>query len=87
MVNISVVVYDVVVIQLASFLSPASQTFQFNSVVIQDVYEQTDLYQAALAENANEIRHPCGDILRRRQENMKHGIPVEPSIWEQVLQI
>ncbi|MDF2721008.1 MAG: 3-dehydro-L-gulonate 2-dehydrogenase [Paenibacillus sp.] len=44
-----------------------------------------DYQSAELAEGFDDIRYPSGDMRRRREENMRSGIPVEPSIWEQVL--
>jgi 3-dehydro-L-gulonate 2-dehydrogenase len=46
-----------------------------------------DLHAAEPVEPGATIRYPGEDTLRRRQENRKLGIPVEPKIWKQVLQM
>lgn len=46
-----------------------------------------DYHDSELAEGFGEIRYPGEDMFRRREDNLKNGIPVVPSIWEQVLQM
>jgi 3-dehydro-L-gulonate 2-dehydrogenase len=46
-----------------------------------------DLQGAAPLEEDSTVRYPGEDTLVRRQYNLEHGIPVEPSIWQQVTRL
>ncbi|MDB5084192.1 MAG: malate/L-lactate dehydrogenase family [Bacilli bacterium] len=46
-----------------------------------------DLHGAEPADQGGSIRYPGEGTLRIRQENLQLGIPVEPSIWQQVLDL
>jgi 3-dehydro-L-gulonate 2-dehydrogenase len=46
-----------------------------------------DLHTAEPVDAERSVRYPGEDTLRRRQENMELGIPVEPTIWQKVLQL
>lgn len=46
-----------------------------------------DLHSAAPAASGDEILYPGERVLKTRQENKANGIPVDPSIWQQVLDL
>jgi 3-dehydro-L-gulonate 2-dehydrogenase len=45
-----------------------------------------DLHAANPVSAQERIRYPGEDTLRRRHENLTQGIPVDPTIWQQVLE-
>jgi 3-dehydro-L-gulonate 2-dehydrogenase len=44
-----------------------------------------DLHKATPIEDAGTVLYPGERALRTRQENLANGIPVDPSIWQQIL--
>ena len=44
-----------------------------------------DLHASTPVKEGGEVLYPGERALRTRQENLAHGIPVEPAIWERVL--
>ncbi|TCK98703.1 3-dehydro-L-gulonate 2-dehydrogenase [Natranaerovirga hydrolytica] len=46
-----------------------------------------DLQNANPSEENNSVRYPGEGTLKKRAENLEKGIPVEPSIWEEVLNL
>jgi len=40
--------------------------------------------QVAMRREGEHVRYPGEKVLQTRRENLAHGIPVEPSIWQQV---
>jgi 3-dehydro-L-gulonate 2-dehydrogenase len=46
-----------------------------------------DLHEAAPAEGSDGARYPGEDTIRRREANLRDGIPVEPAIWGKVLEL
>jgi len=46
-----------------------------------------DLHQAKPKAEGDEIRYPGERALRTRRENLEKGIPVEPAIWQQVMEM
>lgn len=57
------------------------------SAVVDEVVERVidDLHQAIPTKEGGEVLYPGERALRTRQENLATGIPVDPSIWEQIL--
>jgi 3-dehydro-L-gulonate 2-dehydrogenase len=53
--------------------------------IIGDLHAAQPLDGSSGSPGAAPVRYPGEDTLRRRQENLRLGIPVEPSIWQQVL--
>jgi 3-dehydro-L-gulonate 2-dehydrogenase len=50
------------------------------SAVIDDLHRME-------AVDGGSIRYPGENTLRIRHENMAHGVPVDPEIWQQVLEL
>ncbi|NOU92102.1 3-dehydro-L-gulonate 2-dehydrogenase [Paenibacillus sp. LMG 31456] len=46
-----------------------------------------DLQAAEPVPGSGSVRYPGEETLRRRQINLEQGIPVEPSVWQQVLEL
>lgn len=46
-----------------------------------------DLHQAAPDEQGGKARYPGEETLRVRARNMRDGIPVDPAIWQRVLEL
>jgi 3-dehydro-L-gulonate 2-dehydrogenase len=44
-----------------------------------------DLHRAIPVEDGGEVLYPGERALKTRQENLANGIPVDPSIWQQIL--
>ena len=53
-----------------------------------EAVEQTlfDLH-AAETEPGTEVTYPGERLWRRRADNIEHGIPVDPHIWQEVLRL
>lgn len=45
-----------------------------------------DLHRTLPAEGQHGVRYPGEDTLRRREDNMRNGIPVDPQIWRTVVE-
>ena len=58
-----------------------------NAALLSRLVDQVieDLHKAIPATPGDEVPYPGERALRTRQENLDHGIPVDPSIWKQVL--
>lgn len=46
-----------------------------------------DLHSSLPAEENGAIRYPGEETLRRREDNLLHGVPVDPHIWRSILEI
>ncbi|WP_248929557.1 3-dehydro-L-gulonate 2-dehydrogenase [Paenibacillus hamazuiensis] len=44
-----------------------------------------DLHRSMPAQGHRDVRYPGEDTLRRRDDHMRNGIPVDPQIWQTVL--
>jgi 3-dehydro-L-gulonate 2-dehydrogenase len=58
-----------------------------NAAMLSQVVDRVieDLHKAVPAAVGGEVLYPGERALRTRRENLDQGIPVAPSIWEQVL--
>jgi 3-dehydro-L-gulonate 2-dehydrogenase len=58
-----------------------------SAALVDGVVEQVlaDLHTATPADPHAEVLYPGERALRTRQENLEHGIPVEPAFWQRVL--
>jgi len=58
-----------------------------SSAVVDEVVERVidDLHQAIPTKDGGEVLYPGERALRTRQKNLANGIPVDPSIWQQIL--
>ncbi len=55
----------------------------------QEILEETlkDIQDSVPAKKGSRVRYPGEGTLQRRQENMKHGIPVKEEIWEKICEM
>ncbi len=60
-------------------LGPTPRTEQIADEIV------TSLHNARPAKEGRRVRYPGEQTLRLRAENDKLGLPVEPSVWEQIL--
>jgi 3-dehydro-L-gulonate 2-dehydrogenase len=60
-----------------------------NAAALDQMIDETiaDLHQATPVDLEQPVRYPGERALRTRRRNLAQGIPVEPSIWQQVLDL
>ncbi|MFD0680602.1 MULTISPECIES: 3-dehydro-L-gulonate 2-dehydrogenase [unclassified Paenibacillus] len=69
------------------FLAFDTQIFSDYNELTQRINETIrDIHSANPVSPQDDIRYPGEDTLRRRLENLRHGIPVDAAIWQQVLE-
>ena len=74
--------YGVSQLFLAFDVARASSAALVNQVAAEVI---ADLRTATPVTPAGDLLYPGERALRTRQQNLEHGIPVEPAIWQQVL--